>query len=166
MITYNVVDDPIDQNGWTLSGTITTDGVIGHLSSSDVTSWSLSISEVAITYNYSSADAGAPLLTGSSATATATAITSNWLTDQFLFVDTGGKTQIDWAEQYIGLADATYLWLGHPPVGFPSSGIVTIATAAVPEPSTWAMMLLGFAGVGFMGYRRSRKDQGLALAAA
>jgi hypothetical protein len=35
---------------------------------------------------------------------------------------------------------------------------------AVPEPSTWAMMILGFAGVGFMAYRRSRKDQGLALA--
>jgi hypothetical protein len=26
--------------------------------------------------------------------------------------------------------------------------------AAVPEPSTWAMMILGFAGVGFMTYRR------------
>jgi hypothetical protein len=39
-------------------------------------------------------------------------------------------------------------------------------TAAVPEPSTWAMVLLGFAGVGFMAYRRSRKDNGLALAAA
>ena len=24
---------------------------------------------------------------------------------------------------------------------------------AIPEPSTWAMMLLGFAGVGFAGYR-------------
>ncbi len=29
--------------------------------------------------------------------------------------------------------------------------------AAVPEPSTWAMMLLGFAGVGFMAYRRKSK---------
>ena len=28
------------------------------------------------------------------------------------------------------------------------------AIAAVPEPSTWAMMILGFAGVGFMAYRR------------
>ena len=28
--------------------------------------------------------------------------------------------------------------------------------AAVPEPSTWAMMLLGFAGVGFMTYRRRK----------
>jgi uncharacterized membrane protein len=27
----------------------------------------------------------------------------------------------------------------------------------VPEPSTWAMMLLGFAGVGFMAYRRKSK---------
>jgi len=36
----------------------------------------------------------------------------------------------------------------------------------VPEPCTWAMMILGFAGVGFMAYRRSRKDQAFALAAA
>jgi hypothetical protein len=33
------------------------------------------------------------------------------------------------------------------------SGVMT----AVPEPSTWAMMVLGFAGVGFMGHRRSRR---------
>jgi hypothetical protein len=32
-----------------------------------------------------------------------------------------------------------------------------IVVAAVPEPSTWAMMLLGFAGVGFMAYRRKSK---------
>ncbi len=29
--------------------------------------------------------------------------------------------------------------------------------SAIPEPSTWAMMLLGFAGVGFAGYRRARE---------
>jgi len=33
-------------------------------------------------------------------------------------------------------------------------------TTAVPEPSTWAMMLLGFFGVGFLAYRR--KSQGSA----
>jgi len=39
----------------------------------------------------------------------------------------------------------------------------TIATltvssvSAVPEPSTWAMMILGFVGVGFMAYRRKSK---------
>ena len=30
-------------------------------------------------------------------------------------------------------------------------------TAPVPEASTWAMMVLGFAGVGFMAYRRKSK---------
>jgi PEP-CTERM motif len=31
-----------------------------------------------------------------------------------------------------------------------------VTTLAVPEPSTWAMMLIGFAGLGFAGYRRAR----------
>ena len=39
----------------------------------------------------------------------------------------------------------------------PQSGSVVFA--AVPEPSTWAMMLLGFAGLGFAGYCRTRKGQ-------
>lgn len=36
-------------------------------------------------------------------------------------------------------------------------------TAAVPEPSTWAMLILGFAGVGVMTYRRRN---GMALSPA
>jgi PEP-CTERM motif len=32
----------------------------------------------------------------------------------------------------------------------------TAATNAIPEPSTWAMMLIGFAGLGYVGYRRAR----------
>jgi hypothetical protein len=39
------------------------------------------------------------------------------------------------------------------------------SVAPVPEPSTWAMMILGFAGVGFMAYRRSRKSEGAVAAA-
>lgn len=51
-----------------------------------------------------------------------------------------------------------YLW--------PTVDDLTLAqglTAAVPEPSTWAMMILGFAGVGYMSYRR-RKQAALAVA--
>jgi PEP-CTERM motif-containing protein len=38
-----------------------------------------------------------------------------------------------------------------------TNGTVSSEVAAVPEPSTWAMMLLGFFGVGFMAYRRKTK---------
>jgi hypothetical protein len=30
--------------------------------------------------------------------------------------------------------------------------------SAVPETSTWAMMILGFFGVGFMAYRRKNQS--------
>lgn len=48
-----------------------------------------------------------------------------------------------------------------PDAGPLTVGSFTIAEA-VPEPSTWAMMILGFCGLGFMAYRR--KQSGAALA--
>ena len=42
----------------------------------------------------------------------------------------------------------------------PTTGITT----AVPEPSTWAMMILGFFGVGFLAYRRKSRGPALRLA--
>lgn len=42
-----------------------------------------------------------------------------------------------------------------------TSGISTLRidgiASAVPEPSTWALMILGFAAVGFIAHRRNRK---------
>jgi PEP-CTERM motif-containing protein len=38
--------------------------------------------------------------------------------------------------------------------------VATLVTSAIPEPSTWAMLLLGFAGLGFAGYRRRQKLAG------
>jgi hypothetical protein len=43
------------------------------------------------------------------------------------------------------------------------AGTLTIA-AAVPEPSTWGMMLLGFCGLGFIAYRRKQNGPALRLA--
>jgi hypothetical protein len=39
---------------------------------------------------------------------------------------------------------------------------VTYTYTAVPEASTWAMMALGFAGLGLLGYRKTRSDNALA----
>jgi hypothetical protein len=44
------------------------------------------------------------------------------------------------------------------------AGAINGNVAAAPEPSTWAMMILGFAGIGFMTYRK--RKSGLALTAA
>lgn len=42
--------------------------------------------------------------------------------------------------------------------GTDSVGLVTgFNVSAVPEPSTWAMLILGFAGVGWMAYRRRNR---------
>jgi PEP-CTERM motif len=35
--------------------------------------------------------------------------------------------------------------------------------SAVPEPSTWAVLLLGFAGIGIMVYRRKNKMPGCTI---
>lgn len=36
------------------------------------------------------------------------------------------------------------------------------AVSAVPEPATWAMMILGFAAIGFTAYRRGKKRAAVA----
>jgi PEP-CTERM motif len=47
---------------------------------------------------------------------------------------------------------------GSPDAGYPTAGYWTASfptiTTPVPEPSTWAMMILGFCGIGTMAYRR------------
>jgi PEP-CTERM motif len=40
----------------------------------------------------------------------------------------------------------------------------SFSISAVPEPSTWAMMILGFIGVGFMAYRRKGSQGGFRFA--
>ncbi len=64
----------------------------------------------------------------------------NWKEFSYTFTASGPSTKIAFlnntapSDNYLGLDD--------------------VSIAAVPEPSTWAMMILGFAGVGFMAYRR------------
>jgi hypothetical protein len=52
----------------------------------------------------------------------------------------------------------TYFFNAAAPALVNETGTLVVAEIApgVPEPSTWAMMILGFAGLGFMAYRKNR----------
>jgi probable HAF family extracellular repeat protein len=89
-------------------------------------------------------------------------------------IDLGGPgslnnaaTGIDDAGQVVGFAEISgelvpLSWSPSPTndLIFPSP--ITPSPSAVPEPSTWAMMLLGVAGLAFAGYRGTRKPVSLA----
>jgi hypothetical protein len=66
----------------------------------------------------------------------------------------------------IGAGDTTQLGVGFT---ISNSGsetfevVLTPTVVSVPESSTWAMMLLGFAGLGFVGYRTTRKPVSIAV---
>ncbi|MEH2536032.1 hypothetical protein V1277_004668 [Bradyrhizobium sp. AZCC 1588] len=65
-----------------------------------------------------------------------------------LYLDSDTTNTVTSSRQYSG---------PNGPGGNLSTGLVTgfnEHVAAVPEPSTWAMMILGFVGVGFLTYRR------------
>ena len=51
-------------------------------------------------------------------------------------------------------AEATFLT---DETGFSPNPAIEIASLAVPEPSAWAMMIIGFAGLGFAAHRRQRR---------
>jgi hypothetical protein len=56
-----------------------------------------------------------------------------------------------------GPAHIDYIEANGSPSDLVVTGITFRSTSTVPESSTWAMMLLGFAGLGFAGYRASRR---------
>jgi hypothetical protein len=73
-------------------------------------------------------------------------------------IDTFGSVNItiNGTEMVFDTSNDTVINLGNfgPDIDLTTAGLGTFAFGgAVPEPSTWAMMLLGFAGLGFVGYR-------------
>jgi hypothetical protein len=52
-------------------------------------------------------------------------------------------------------------YLGQPGGGVGGNGGLSSNVANTPEPSTWAMMLIGFAGLGYAGYRRASREKAL-----
>ena len=76
-----------------------------------------------------------------------------------------------WASNYSGVGGEAYKYdNGIFDDGTGSGGVIILSetdflnnttTLTIPEPSTWAMMALGFAGLGFAAYRASRNSVAL-----
>jgi PEP-CTERM motif len=162
---YNV-NRTID--GGSVVGTITTDGATGTINPSDFTAWDLVLSGPGSTVTISSSDAiHAVYGQGVDITADGTQVSFNFSASDggfLVFQQTMGSGQTYWCvnsnnstcndnESVVpqGFMDPSAQFATR-------SGIQVIASTAgtVPEPGTWALMLLGFAGLGYAGFRQSR----------
>ncbi len=147
-------------------GTITTDGATETISPSDFIAWDLQLVGLNVTTIITSADSGAAVWgSGVDITADATHVSFNFSgsDDGFLvFQDGMGSGNTYWCVNSTngGCLQSELVV----PQNFmdPSAQFATltgnqvIASTAAPEPATWALMLLGFAGLGYAGFRQSR----------
>jgi hypothetical protein len=93
---------------------------------------------------------GTSLLASELFTASTPATPNQWQTETLSFTADSLSTTIEFfgdstnvASRYIGLDDVS-------------------VSSSVPEASTWAMMLAGFASLGFVGYRRVARGRAAA----
>jgi hypothetical protein len=68
------------------------------------------------------------------------------------FIADGSSTTIN----IVGNAGSTFM------IGLDDASVMGPSIGAVPEPSTWAMLLLGFAGLALAGHRRARRNKAVA----
>ncbi len=179
------VYDLVGTSGIGVSGTITTDGATGVLTASDITSWDINQTNDTVHFigNLSPPNSTVSL-TGNALTATATQLlfdygdTTSSLLDFASNNFSGGSGGLS-----LQFCDATATCtnqngatfnslillvlvapgLGATDTGMAESGLTAIGAASsvtpptVPEPSTWAMALIGFAGLGFLAWRSQNR---------
>jgi hypothetical protein len=176
-ITYTIDNHPSLQGGDTVSGTITTNGTIGNLTTADILSWSFTIT----------APGGAPLAAASSPpgesfvdgdiSATLTSIFFDIPPTQplksllgLIIADPTSPTdpEIDWtwlpansnpgAPPAYSAADITQLFFDADLTpGAPFEIASVSAPAAVPEPATLTLMIVGLGGL--VGVRLARRGR-------
>lgn len=162
-ITYDLVNVPADQNGWTVSGHLTTTGTTGTLAASYVTSWDFTLTKGATSY----AATGSAPSNISNILATSDAIIVQNLPVTGLTL-TKGVTSLSWTRltpsfEYYSATQSSNLWQAFSPsYSVDSAGGWIIATAppsGVPEidPATGSSALSLVAGVLAMIEQRRRR---------
>jgi len=117
--------------------------------SNDLTTWTALFDATSVS------GAGEPFTLGSS-TGTAPTNVNNVGTPGF-----GPGGEVGYIADFTFASAYKYYAFGAGTVAFaqgnPDQALSAVGIGAVPEPSTWAMLVIGFAGVGFMAYRRTSK---------
>jgi hypothetical protein len=116
-----------------------------------------------------------PVLTNPAPVGVGLSLTLSWTTPKGLFTDALTETKvvgvpntsltmiatgdISGPAGFDPAASEVTFFFGQRNGGYSMSGTVTtdLTGAAVPEPSTWALALAGFAGLAAVGWRRSRR---------
>jgi hypothetical protein len=169
-ITYILQSYPSQQNGFTLSGSITTDGVIGVLQSTDIKAWSYSIYSGGTLLDSESSDrSDFPAFTVG-LTATGTSLTlpvpmsgSDYALEfEPVFDDRGlfwGRDTSSNQDTYRVFVDgAAELWgTTSSPVGSLSLGGTNWIIATIPEPGSLSLALLGSACLAVVQWTRRRR---------
>ena len=157
---------------------ITTDGTIGTLGTANILDWTIVLTQGADSFTLKGPASGANsvvLVQGSALSATNTGLAFDFSGAQnSLFIIQApslGSAQTFWCVEVSGCAGgaSTEDLLAGPNFGDRTyqsySGVQVIASlsSAVPEPATWAMMIIGFGAVGSM-VRTSRRRSAFSVA--
>jgi hypothetical protein len=154
---------------------VTTDNTIGALSSGNVTAWNIAISDGS--NNFTLNQGNSAFLTTGGLSATATDLLFDFSASGSAFALFQNPTTSSGGPYFCWQSNGCFDFLGGGIGLAPTSnysnqqitrlqGSLVVASVAggVPEPGTWAMMLLGFAGIG-MAVRRSRRSMRTRVAA-
>ena len=159
-MVYDIQSYSGPQGGWSLTGSITTDGTIGTLTASDITAWNFSMSEGSTTYEASSAEVNVSM-TVNQLQATATQLTlapasSMSVSPELQFESFNSAVELYYErelgpsfyyEVYEGGPAYATAWALEQPSSQPYDGLGgttwIIGVASVPEPGSLTLALLG-----------------------
>ena len=171
---YNFADYPTDQNGYHLSGQIVTDGVLGKLAASDITSWSFTITNTDIipNINFTSSPTSSPRVMGVVATTTTLTLpygdtqiggisNQNLLLFNTIQQPSGGFLEYVNSPQgvaYCGVIATLDCWeTPNPTMNNSQTWVIADGGHPVPEPST--LVLLGIGAVSLLAYAWRRRTK-------
>jgi hypothetical protein len=77
---------------------------------------------------------------------------------------TPGQSESFAGKVYLAAGDHLTFAVNNDGIFYNDSTGLTANVSSVPEPATWGLMLLGFGGLGFAGYRRNTRGASLSAA--